>query len=195
MSVHCRIYESLLWLYPRDFRRQYRADLVQNFNDLLDDHGVRATWSRTSIDLIVTVPRYRLESIMSEQKSAATINIALVILSVGGMLALTTGIYPITAVFWIAAIALAIVQRGALARAIRTPNTNRRRKRLRIAAALTIVFVSALVSYFVDLNDEEISTASLLIHNAIGNTALIGALVYLISGLLTPRVSSNPQTA
>ncbi|MEO8162803.1 MAG: hypothetical protein ABI590_03400 [Ilumatobacteraceae bacterium] len=194
MSTHRRIYESMLWLYPRDFRRNYGDDLVQNFADLLGDRGIRSTWARTSVDLIVTVPRYRLESIMSEEKSAATINLALAVLSVGGMLALTTGIYPITVVFWIAAIALAFVQRGALARAIRTPSTNRRRKRIRIAAVLSLVCAAALFSYFVDLNDEKISTASLLIHNAIGNTAMIGAIVYLIAGLLTPRSSATSRT-
>lgn len=195
MSAHGRIYESMLWLYPRDFRRKYRDDLVQNFADLISDCGIPSAWARTCVDLIVTVPRYRLESIMSEQKSATTINFALVILGVGGMLALTTGIYPITFVFWIVAIVLAFVQRGALARAIRTPGTNRRRNRFSLAAAFSIIFVAAMFSYFVDLNDEKISSASLLIHNAIGVPAMIGATVYLIVGLLTPRIPRNSQTA
>ena len=195
MASQSRIYESILWLYPREFRRKYRDDLVQNFSDLLGDRGARSTWARTSVDLIVTVPRYRLENMMSEQKSVTTINIALVILSVGGFLALTTGFDPITPVFWIAAIVLAFVQRSSLARAIRTPGTNRRRNRLRIAAVLTVTFVAAVFSYLVDLSDNEISTASLLIHNAIGNTAMIGAIVYLIVGLLTPRMPRNAQTA
>lgn len=193
MSTQCRFYESLLWLYPRDFRRKYHDDLVQNFADLLGDRGARSTWVRTSVDLIVTVPRYRLENIMSEQKSVTTINVALIILSVGGFLALTTDFYPITPVFWIAAIVLAYVQRSSLARAIRTPGTDRRRNRLRIAAVLTIVFVAAVFSYLVDLNDEKISTASLLIHNAIGNTAMIGAVVYFIMGLFTPRETRTIQ--
>lgn len=195
MSTHCRIYESMLWLYPRDFRREYRSDLVQNFNDLLDDHGIRTAWTRTSIDLIVTVPRYRLENIMSEQKSATSINIALVVLSVGGMLALTTGLYPITLVFWIAAIPLAFVQRSALARAIRTPGTNRRRNRLSLAAIFTVIFGAAYFSYYADLNDEKISSASLLIHNAIGVPAMLGAILYFIVGLLTRRVPRDTQNA
>lgn len=193
MSAHCRIYESMLWLYPRDFRRQYRSDLVQNFNDLLDDHGVRAVWSRTSIDLIVTVPRYRLESIMSEQKSAVTINITIAVLVAGAMMTMATGFYPITPVLLIAAVGLAFVQRGALARAIRTPGTNRRRNRLVTAAVLAVICIIAWFSYLNDLGDDEISTASLLIHNAIGVPAMIGAIVYLIVGLLTPRVPRTTQ--
>ena len=195
MSTHCRIYESMLWLYPRDFRRQYHSDLVQNFNDLLDDRGVRATWGRTSIDLIVTVPRYRLESIMSEHSSTTTINTALVVLSVGGSISLFTDFYPFAVLFWIAAIMLTFVQRGALARAIRTPVTNRRRNRLGKAGVLTLIFAAALFSYFADLNDNKISTASLLLHNAIGVPAMIGAIVYHIVGLLTPRMARNAQTA
>lgn len=185
----------MLWLYPRDFRRKYGDDLVQNFADLLGDRGSRSTWARTGVDLIVTVPRYRLENIMNEPKSTTTINIALGVLSVGGMLALTSGLYPITPVFWIAAITLGYVQRGALARAIRTPGTNRRRKRFGIAAVLALICAAALFSYYADLSDEKISSASLLIHNAIGVPAMIGAIVYLIVGLLTPRVPRNSQTA
>lgn len=187
MSAHCRIYESMLWLYPREFRRQYRSDLVQNFNDLLDDHGLRGAWARTSIDLIVTVPRYRLESIMSEQKSAVTINITIAVLVAGAMLAMATGFYPITPLLLIAALVLAFVQRGALARAIRTPDNNRRRNRFVTAAVLATICIVAWFSFLNAVGDDEISTASLLIHNAIGVPAMIGAIVYLIVGLFTPR--------
>lgn len=187
MSAHCRIYESMLWLYPREFRRQYRSDLVQNFNDLLDDHGLRGAWARTSIDLIVTVPRYRLESIMSEQKSAVTINITIAVLVAGAMLAMATGFYPVTPLLLIVALVLAFVQRGALARAIRTPDNNRRRNRLVTAAVLATICIVAWFSYLNAVGDDEISTASLLIHNVIGVPAMIGAIVYLIVGLFTPR--------
>ena len=193
MFTHCRIYESLLWLYPRDFRREYGDDLVQNFNDLLYNRGVRSAWVRTSIDLIVTVPRYRLENIMSEQKSATTINIVLVVLSVGGGLALTTDIFPITPVFWLAAIVLAFVQRGALARAIRTPGINSRRNRFVKAAVFAFICIAAWVSFLIAVGDDEISGGSLLIHNAIGVPAMIGAIVYVILGLLTPRMPRVAQ--
>jgi peptidoglycan/LPS O-acetylase OafA/YrhL len=185
----------MLWLYPRDFRREYRSDLVQNFNDLLVDHGIRSAWARTSIDLIVTVPRFRLESIMSEQKSAVTINVALAVLVAGAMLAMATGFYPITPVLLITALVLAFVQRGALARAIRTPGTNRRRNRFVTAAVLMIVVVINWFSFLNAVSDDEISTTSLLIYNAIGVPAMIGAVVYLIVGLLTPRVPRTTQNA
>lgn len=195
MSTHCGIYRSLLWLYPKEFRREYGDDLVQNFADLLAFNGARATWARTSVDLIITVPRYRLETIMSEQKSATTINIAIVILCTLAVLSLATGFYPLSAVLFIFALVFAFVQRGALARAIRTPGHNRRRNRLGIAAILAVVTAISLFSYFNDLNDDEISTLSLLVHNAIGNSAMIGAIVYLLVGLFTPRESVTSKAA
>ena len=194
MPTHGRIYRSLLWLYPREFRREYGDDLVQNFNDMLAFNGARVTWARTSVDLIITVPRYRLETLMSEQKSATTINIALVVLCALAALSLTTGIAPISTVLFIVALVLAFVQRGALARAIRTPSNNSRRKRLRVSAILTVVTAASLISYFYDLSDNEISTPSLLLHNAIGTSAMVGAVVYLLVGLFTPRESASSKT-
>jgi lysylphosphatidylglycerol synthetase-like protein (DUF2156 family) len=132
---------------------------------------------------------------MSEQKSAITINIALAVLVAGAMLAMATGFYPITPVLLIAAFVLAFVQRGALARAIRTPGTNRRRNRLVTAAVLAIICIVAWFSFLNAVGDDEISTASLLIHNAIGVPTMIGAIVYLIVGLLTPRVPRTTQNA
>lgn len=185
----------MLWLYPRKFRREYRADLVQNFGDLLIDRGVRSAWIRTSIDLIVTVPRYRLESIMSEQKSVTTINITLAVLVAGAMLTLATGLYPITPVLLIVALVVAFAQRSTLARAIRTPSSNSRRNRFATSAALAIIVIIAWLSFLHAVGDEEISTASLLIHNAVGVPAMIGAILYFIVGLLTPRVPRNTQNA
>jgi hypothetical protein len=84
-----------------------------------------------------------------------------------------------------------VTQRSTLARAIRTPDSNRRRHRLRVAAVLALVFVASIVSYALDLSDNHISGASLLIHNAIGVPAMVGAIVFLIAGLLTPKAPDN----
>ena len=87
-------YRSLLRLYPRDFRTEYGDDLVQNFADLITDRGTRATWTRTTTDLIITVPRYRLESIMSEEASTTTLYLSIGILTLGGVASLLIGFYP-----------------------------------------------------------------------------------------------------
>jgi len=190
MSARHPVYRSLVRLYPRDFRDHYRDDLVQNFADLVADRGARAAWTRTGVDLIVTVPRYRLESIMTERHSATSLNVAITLLAAGGVLSVLTGVFP-GLVLFVAALALAVAQRSTLARAIRTPDSNRRRRRLRVAAVLALVFLASIVSYALDLSDDHISGISLLVHNAIGGPAMVGAIVYLIAGLFTPRAPDN----
>jgi hypothetical protein len=190
MSAPHPVYRSLVRLYPRNFRGHYGDDLVQHFADLVTDRGARAAWTRTGVDVIVTLPRYRLESIMTEQRSATTLNVAITLLAAGGGLSVLTGIYP-GVVLLVAALALAVAQRSTLARAIRTPDSNRRRRRLGIAAVLGLVFLASIVSYGQALSGDNISGASLLVHNAIGVPAMVGAIVFLIVGLLTPRTSDN----
>jgi len=178
-------------LYPRSFRGHYGDDLVQHFADLVADRGPRTAWTRTGLDLIVTLPRYRLESVMSEQSSATVLTSTICLLAAGGVLSVLIGIYP-GLVLLVAAAVLAVAQRSTLARAVRTPDANRRRRRLAIAGVLAVVFVGAIVSYVLDLRDQSISTASLLIHNAIGVPAMVGAAAFLLVGLLTPRTSPRP---
>jgi membrane protease YdiL (CAAX protease family) len=87
---------------------------------------------------------------------------------------------------------LFLSRRGALAAAIRVHDSNRRLRRFKIAGVLALVTGLALVSYFWDLRDDEISTASLLLHNLVGNSAMIGAIVFTILGVLTRR-DQQPQ--
>jgi hypothetical protein len=180
------VYRSLVRLYPKDFRRCYGDDLVAHFADLVRDRGTWAAWVRTSVDLLVTIPRYRLESIMTEQHSATAVNVAITLLAAGGVMSVLTGVLPGLVLFG-AALVLAVAQRTTLARAMRTPDTNRRRRRLRTAALLAFIFLASIVSYALDLSDDHISGTSLVVHNAVGTPAMIGAIVFFIVGLLTPR--------
>lgn len=193
-SPHLLVYRSLLRLYPRGFRDDYGDDLLQHFADLTIDRGARAAWIRTGVDLIVTVPRYRLESVMTEHRSATSLNVAIALLAAGGVLSVLTGEYP-GLVLLVAALALAFAQRSTLARAIRTPDSNRRRRRLGIAAVLGVVFVASIVSYGQAISDDHIGGASLLIHNAIGVPAMVGAIAFLVAGLLTPRSHTPAKPA
>lgn len=183
------VYRSLVRLYPREFRLGYGDDLVQHFADLVTDRGARAAWTRTGIDLIVTIPRYRLERIMNEQHSATTLNVVLTLLATGGVVGLLTGFYP-GVVLFAAAAALAVAQRSTLARAIRTPDSNRRRRRLGTAAVLAPVFLASNVVFF---KDRWAGGEQMLI--AIGTFAMVGAIVFLIAGLLTPRTPDNHGVA
>lgn len=182
------IYRSLVRLYPREFRRDYGDDLVQHFADLVARRGARSAWTRTGLDLIVTVPRYRLESIMNEQHSETTLSVAITLLAGAGVLSVLTGFYP-GMVLLVAALGLAVAKRSTLARAIRTPDSSRRRRRLGIAAILTAFFVTSYAVYLQVLGDEWTIRETLLA--AVGTIAMIGAIVFLIAGLLTPRSSTS----
>ena len=188
MSAPHPLYRSLVRLYPSSFRGHYGDDLVQHFADLVADRGARAAWTRTGVDLIVTVPRYRLESIMNEQHSATSLNVAITLLVAGGVMSILTGQYP-GMVLLAGALALAVAQRSTLARAIRTPDSNRRRRRLGTAAVLTLVFLASIVSLFSASKDRWAGGEQMLI--AIGVPAMVGAIVFLIAGLLTPRTPHN----
>jgi hypothetical protein len=190
MSAPHPLYRSLVRLYPSSFRGHYGDDLVQHFADLVADRGAPAAWARTGVDLIVTVPRYRLESIMNDQRSATSLNVAITLLAAGGVMSVLTGLYP-GLVLLLGALALAVAQRSTLARAIRTPDSNRRRRRLATAAVLTLVFLASIASFSQAISDEDISGTSLVVHNAIGVPAMIGAVVFLIVGLLTPRTPDH----
>lgn len=182
-----RAYRSLVSLYPRRFRAAYGEDLVQHFTDLVAERGARAAWARTSVDLIVTLPRYRLESIMTEPHTTTAITAAIAICALTGALGVLTDIYPGGPLLLLVAAGLAVSQRTSLAKAIRTPRgANPRRNRLATAAILALVSIGTVISYLVAVSHEDVSGASLVVHNAIGVPAMIGTLVYLIIGLLTP---------
>ncbi|SRR6266545_3726525 len=186
-----RTYRSLVRLYPREFRRAYGDDLVQHFADLVAARGVRTAWARTSVDLIVTVPRYRLESIMTEPHATTTLSAGIALATIAGVLSVLSGLY-VGAVLLLVAAGLTVARRGTLARAIRTPVGNRRRNRLAIGSGLALIAGAAIVSYGQAISDNEISGTSLFVHNVIGVPAMIGSVIFLIAGLLTPRAGRDP---
>ena len=167
------VYRRLIRLYPSDFRRHHGDDLLQLFTDLVVDRGAAAAWTRTGVDLITTVPRYRLETIMSEHHSASTLNIIIALLTAGGLASILTGVYP-GMVLLVAAVALAVAQRGTLARAIRTPNSNLRRRRLVISAILIAVFVAAFTAYTLLIGDTWTVRETVL--TATGTPAMVGGI-------------------
>lgn len=182
------IYRSLVRFYPRAFRLRYSEDLVQSFTDLVIDRGTRTAWTRTGIDLLVTIPRYRLESIMTEQHSSTTLSIVISLLAGAGLVSVMVGLYP-GLVFLVAAVGLAIAQRSTLARAIRTPDSNRRRRRLRIGSGLGAVSVACYVAFVQLIGDSWTIRETIL--NLIGVPAMFGGIFYLIAGLLTPRSAGS----
>ncbi|HEV8650229.1 MAG TPA: hypothetical protein VG276_12660 [Actinomycetes bacterium] len=139
---HQALYTALLGLYPSGFRRTHGPDIVQVFGDQLRDLGARATWSRTLLDLAVTVPRYRLEALMhpGPDRPGALVLVA------GLLVAALAALYiigPLAAIPLAAVtLAVALAQRSALARALDSPTEHPAARR----AALTWLVAAVLLA-------------------------------------------------
>jgi hypothetical protein len=186
MSAAHAIYRNLVRLYPREFRQEFGDDVVQHFDDLVAERGLRVAYGRTALDLAVTLPRYRLETIMNERHSATTISIVVGSLAAAGVAGVLTGIYP-GALLLVVAVVVAVTQRSAIARALRAPDADRRRHRLHTAAVLAVVCVTSYVVYLMVIGDTWTTRETVLA--IIGNAAMIGAVGFLAAGLLTPKTS------
>ena len=178
------LYRSLVRLYPSAFRREYGDDLVAHFADLVADRGARAARTRTALDLAITIPRYHLEHVMTEQHSATTLGIVIGLFAVAGLASLMTGLY-LGMILFVVAVVLAVVQRSTLARALRVPDSNLRRRRLQTAAVLGVIFVASYVSFDLLIGDNWGVRETVL--TSIGTLAMFGSVGYLVAGLLTPR--------
>lgn len=183
-SAHHRVYRAAVRLYPRDFRRHYGDDLVQSFGDLVTERGQIAAWRRTTLDLVLTVPRYRLESVMTERLSATTLNVIISLLVAGGLISFMVGVGPGILLVGVA-IALAVAQRTSLARALRRPDTRARRRRLTVGAVLGGVFVVSYSAYVALIGDSWTIRETVLA--VVGTAAMFGSVAFLIAGLLTPK--------
>ena len=180
-----RVYRSLLLLYPRDFRDRYTDDLVQTLTDLSGELGPRRAWRRVALDLVVTVPRYRLETLMSDKRSSTLLTVAIMVMAVAGITSVFVGLYP-GVVLVPLAVVVAITQRSKLARSIdAVDGTRLRRKRLRTAAVLA---ASLPVIYLVSLpilGDQWGTDAVVAFGLWVG--VLIAAVCYVIAGISTPK--------
>lgn len=60
-----RVYRSLLRLYPREFRDEYGADMVQLLRDQFSDEPSWQVGARCVLDLAITVPTQHMEAHMN----------------------------------------------------------------------------------------------------------------------------------
>ncbi|HUG84708.1 MAG TPA: hypothetical protein VMM13_09085 [Euzebya sp.] len=172
-------------LYPRDFRDRYTDDLVQTLTDLSAELGPRKAWRRVTLDLVVTVPRYRLETLMNDERSSTLLTVGIVVMAVAGITSVFVGLYPGVVLVPLAGV-VAITQRSKLARSIdAVDGTRLRRKRLRTAAVLA---ASLPVIYLVSLpilGDQWGTDAVVAFGLWVG--VLIAAVCYAIAGISTPK--------
>ena len=66
------LYRVLLRLYPRAFRLEYGEDMTQLLSLQLRDERAVRVWCRTALDLALTVPALRRESLMSGRRTHPT---------------------------------------------------------------------------------------------------------------------------
>ena len=148
-------YRTLTLLYPRAFRERYRDDLVQAHDDLIADLGPARAWGRSGLDLLVTVPRYRLETIMNSHNSNTGLRItvgALIALAAGT--SLTVGVTYALVPLVLAGI-IAIGQRTNLARSLRAPDTDRRRRRFITSGALAALSIFIVAVFIADIGTDD----------------------------------------
>ena len=180
-----RVYRGLLYLYPRKFREHYRDDLEQAITDLSAGLGRRRALSRVALDLAVTVPRYRIEALMKEEHTATILTVAITAMACIGIVSIFTGLY-LGAVLLVLAVVLAVTQRSSLARSVDPVNGTRlRRKRLMTAAVLGVLLPVVYLVSLPILGDDWGTDAQVAF--GVWFLVLIGAVVYLIAGLATPK--------
>ena len=189
------VYRALTLLYPREFRHHYRDDLLQHHADLTRDRGRVAAWSRTGLDLIITIPRYHLETAMNPRHATTALNVVVATLAIAGLMAIVAVDSYIGAAILATAAVIAVSQRSQLARAIRVRDTDRRRHRLKMAAFLALITVADTAIGFADLANEEHWGTKAVIYGAISYAAGGATICYLIAGLFTRKTPHHTMPA
>ncbi len=184
-STAVRAYRGLLVLYPRDFRDRYGDDLVQTLADLTRDLGPRSAWRRVALDLIVTAPRYRMETLMEEERTSNAMTVGITVMAAAGITSVLVGLYPGVLLLPLAVI-LAITQRSKLARSFdAVDGTRLRRKRLRTAAGLVAALPVIYLGSLHILGDSWGTDA--VVAFGVWFTVLIAAVSFGITGITTPK--------
>ncbi len=191
MAPH-RTYRAVIRLYPREFRQHYGDDLLQAHADLVHEHGRSRAWRRTGLDVAITVPRYRLETIMTARHPDTALHVVIGALLILGVLATISGGGLLGLPILLIAVIVAIAQRSRLARSLRSPDGDQRRRRLRTAAVLGGVCVVTFAVFQIDIGNGDWGKRAFLYVN-IFTIAFVAAIIYLVAGLFTRR--STGETA
>jgi hypothetical protein len=191
MTAHVRAYRAAIRFYPRGFREQYGDDLAQLFANLVSDLGPRRAWSRTLLDLVITLPIHRLETIMGPTRSIPALFLIIVaLIAIGVTGALSMGVL-IALIPLGLGVVIAITQRSNLARSLRPANGSQRRRRLIYAMISGVVFAGSVVGYLIAVSGESISSAALIAYNLVGMGSLVAAGAFLALGLQAPRTAPD----
>ena len=196
MAGHADFYRSLVQFYPKAFRGDFGDDLVQSFSDLLARDGPSRTWRRTAVDLAVTVPRYRLETLMNPRNTNTTLYIITVVLALAAVTSITTDLFVGGFILLAGAVVFAVASSSRLARSTRPADPQRRRRMLRTAAGLAVTCVVSTSVFWIELSSSgDWNGGKLVAYNAVFFVTAIGALGCLIAGLRTQRTVRQPAAS
>lgn len=186
---HTRAYRMLTWLYPGDLRAEHGAEMVQVFGDLIRERGRRA-WTRTMVDLAVSLPRTHMEVIMSTAWSRTALLTALTIvaaLAVVGVLTLGVAAIPAAIVL----VAVAVAQRSRLARAVDGGPGARSRAALVVLTCSALLLTGTVVSWFWGIErGYSFPDGVLLAYNLLGFGSLAGIVS---SAIVLVKRGRKPQ--
>jgi hypothetical protein len=192
MPASTSVYRALIRLYPNDFRLHYRDDLVVHFNDLVQRDGPVRAWRRTAVDLLVTVPLYRLESVMNTHRTAAIFVAIIVALVVAAIGTVATGFAPLAFAAVMIAVVLAFTARSRLASSLRPTAPADRRRILLWGSALAFCCVLSVVIGLIDLGGRDSwPTGRLLAYNAAFITTGLAALACLAAAWRRPSIATS----
>ena len=186
MAASTYVYRALVRLYPRQFRHHYGDALVLHFEDLVRRDGVRRAWCRTTIDLVVTVPRYRMETIMHPRRSSTGVLLLVTGLALAGLSGYFAG-FAAALVLVVVSIGVAVAARSRLASSLRASTPSRRRHLLVTSGLLIVAGLGTLYVGFADLGDGDWPAGRLLFYNAIFFMLVTSALVCGVTGLRAPQ--------
>lgn len=196
MTADQRLYATLVRLYPRQFRDDFADEMVVAFGELVEHDGRAATWRRVLVDLMLTVPAYRLETVMAPHRSTNALIAFAMALALGAAATFAVGAWPVAAILLLVAAAIGITQRSDLARSLRPGNPSHRRRLLARSAVLGLVAVAVVVIGLFDLGDESHWPAGrLALYNALFLGAVVAALAHLVVAVRHPSGASNVSAA
>lgn len=190
---HEMVYHWLLWLYPGDLRADHGQEMAQVFHDLVRERG-RRIWGLIALDLAVSVPRTRLESIMNKtvdhRTVTATIFLVGLLLSVLALMLFGTVGLPIP----IVVATLALTQRSRFARVLESSEGQRRgRTPLLVFVVSAAIFCGTVATWLVATGrGYGFSDATLLVYNLLGIGSLVGVVVSGVMLASRRRASSTP---
>lgn len=166
---------------PRRFAAATTTTSIDAFEDLRADRGIRVACWRAMVDLVVTVPKYRLESAMSERRARFTLAALTIMLAFACFATLAGGAWPVSFGLLTGAVVLLVGQRGAGFQSSQTQPTNSRRRLLTGFVVALTVFAALVGAYLVDIGDDHVGSRALMLYNFVGLISLFGGVMLTIA--------------